>query len=49
MATCHDMKTGEIYTCAQCGMELQVVTPCGESCSCTTPFSCCGEPMTVKA
>jgi hypothetical protein len=53
---CSDMKVGQIFYCADCGLELQVVKECTEcdsdegTCSeetCT--FSCCNEPMKLKS
>ena len=51
MAHCHEMKAGETYVCQNCGLEIQVVTSCGDTgaCSCTEPVTCCGEPLTLKA
>lgn len=57
MPSCHDMKLGEVYVCGECGLELQVVKECkdcgesAESCACSEhcDFSCCGEPMKLKA
>jgi hypothetical protein len=34
MPNCHEMKTGDIYVCEGCGLELQVVKECKE----------CGQP-----
>jgi hypothetical protein len=52
MASCGEMKTGEIYVCEGCGLELQVVATCADSeegvCGCAEPLSCCGEPLTLK-
>ncbi len=52
MASCGEMKTGEIYVCEGCGLELQVVSSCADSeegvCGCSEPLSCCGEPLTLK-
>jgi hypothetical protein len=56
MASCHDMKLGQIYVCGDCGLELQVVqecNECGESvedCACGEPctFECCGETLKLK-
>lgn len=56
MASCHEMKKGEVYLCEECGIELQVVAECkdagnascgtgGESCT----FSCCGKELVKKA
>jgi len=59
MASCHDMKKGEVYTCAECGIELQVIKECrdagkpAEDCGCHDDeepcgFTCCGEPLVLK-
>ncbi|MHA2427117.1 MAG: hypothetical protein ACXADB_03705 [Candidatus Hermodarchaeia archaeon] len=53
---CHDMKKGQIFTCADCGLELQVTAECTEcetpegSCGCEAPctFECCGKPLSLK-
>ena len=52
MLSCHDMKKGEIYTCASCGLKLEVIEECKddvskEDCGChdsgdSCTFSCCG-------
>lgn len=57
MATCHEMKEGEIYTCDTCGIELQVVKQCGSEgkVECSIPeeqdchFTCCGEELKKKS
>ena len=56
MANCSTMKKGEVYVCANCGLELQVVRECDEDkCpsrkgeqagGCT--FTCCGEELVKK-
>ncbi|MDD5232611.1 MAG: hypothetical protein PHG91_04375 [Syntrophales bacterium] len=60
MLNCHEMKTGQIYVCEECGIELQVVKSCEdlgkteEECRCAVPedsacvFSCCGEELRLK-
>ncbi|MFZ7113064.1 MAG: hypothetical protein ACOWYE_15380 [Desulfatiglandales bacterium] len=59
MPSCHDMKKGEIYTCKDCGIELQVIKECrdvgkpAEDCGChpsaaPCTFSCCGEELVKK-
>jgi hypothetical protein len=55
MVSCNEMKLGQVYTCPECGLELEVVQECKEcgeeesECSiedCT--FKCCGEEMVLK-
>jgi ATP sulfurylase len=41
------VKTDQILYCDQCGVELQVVKNCDETCACN--ITCCGQPMKVKA
>lgn len=50
MAHCHEMKSGEVYVCSSCGLELQVVKSCADTgaCSCTEPVECCGKPLELK-
>ncbi len=59
MASCHDMKQGDIYYCKDCGIELQVVKECkntdipAEQCAChaegeSCSFSCCGSDLVKK-
>ena len=60
MPNCHEMKSGEIYTCSDCGLELQVVKQCGDpanapaDCGCyqhSSPdntLSCCGKELVKK-
>jgi hypothetical protein len=52
MASCSEMKAGEIYACADCGLEIQVLKSCADSeegaCSCAEPLSCCGEQLVLK-
>lgn len=55
MLHCHEMKKGQIYACADCGLELQVI---GECDSCTSPegecaheeckFVCCDKELVLK-
>ena len=49
MASCHEMKLGQVYVCEECGLELKVVKECTghaaeEACACETEtgFVCCG-------
>ncbi len=54
--SCHDMKKGQIYSCPECGLELQVVAECKEcgtptaECGCNEPctFQCCGTALVLK-
>jgi predicted nucleic acid-binding Zn ribbon protein len=56
MASCHEMKLGQVYVCEECGLELEVVKECKEAglpdeeCSCAAHggFECCGEPLKLK-
>ena len=59
MISCHDMKKGEVYVCADCGIELQVIKECkeagtsSEDCACHADgdpctFSCCGKELQKK-
>jgi len=56
MASCHEMRLGEVYVCEECGLELKVVKECKEvglpeeECSCAVHggFECCGEPLKLK-
>lgn len=57
MASCNEMKKGDLYACQACGFEFEVKTECNctdiEEC---TPqhdhkcceFECCGQPMAKK-
>jgi hypothetical protein len=56
MASCHEMKTGEIYICEDCGIEVQVTRECSEddsschACGChsereSCTLTCCGKEM----
>ena len=61
MPNCSEMKKGEIYTCADCGLELEVVKECGDpsgapsDCGCyqsdspENVLSCCGKELVRKA
>jgi hypothetical protein len=55
MLKCGDMKVGQVLTCGECGLELQVVKECdscsGEDATCseeTCTFECCGRELLVK-
>lgn len=53
MANCAEMKTGDLFVCDVCGLELQVVKTCtcssaGDEASCTVPLQCCGKDMEKK-
>lgn len=52
MASCGEMKTGEVYVCAGCGLEIQVLKSCADSeegvCGCSEQLSCCGKPLALK-
>ncbi len=55
MASCHDLKEGQVLHCGECGLKLKVVAECREcgedvtECSCDEHciFSCCGSEMEV--
>lgn len=56
MLECHDMETGQVYVCEDCGFEMKVVSECGTCCegeeegTCATcEFRCCGEELTLKS
>jgi hypothetical protein len=44
---CNEMKTGQVYSCEKCGLELKVVKSCS-ACSCERGLECCGEPLKLK-
>jgi hypothetical protein len=55
MASCHEMKLGQVYVCEECGLELKVIKECEEcgteESGCTIAdctFKCCGEEMMLK-
>lgn len=56
MASCNEMKVGDIYFCEICGLELEVKKGCNcpdvEACSTENDdccdFECCGQPMKKK-
>ena len=56
MASCDEMKKGQVYVCPGCGLELQVVTECEDcgsdaaTCTCTEDceIACCGKPLQLK-
>ena len=60
MASCENMKKGEVYTCDVCGLELEVKKECKcpDLDKCHThhtnhgdvccEFECCGKPMHRK-
>lgn len=55
MTDCNEMKLGEVYTCEECGLELEVVKECVEAelpleqCKCTTcTLVCCGDELVKK-
>lgn len=55
MASCHEMKLGQVYVCEECGLELKVVKECeecgteeGECSLADCIFQCCGEEMKLK-
>lgn len=52
MANCSGMKTGDVFLCKTCGLELQVSKACtcgsGGKGGCTVPLQCCGADMIKK-
>ena len=60
MPNCHDLKKGEIYTCPDCKMEIQVIkeccdpseaspdSPCFQPSSKENTLACCGQEMQKK-
>lgn len=52
MASCYNMKEGEVYICDICGLEVRVEKGCtcneGEDDACSVPMQCCGQPMRRK-
>ncbi len=52
MASCSEMKAGEVYVCEECGLELQVLKSCADSeegaCACAESLTCCGGPLVLK-
>ena len=52
MASCSEMKAGEVYVCENCALEVQVIHSCSESeagaCACAESLSCCGGPLVLK-
>lgn len=56
MASCGEMKKGQVYACADCGFEVEVVKECkcDHEAACQPEhdhccdFQCCGKPMTLK-
>ena len=60
MATCHDMKEGDVYICDACGLEMQVIKECNEAGISAEDcrhddkgddhcvFCCCGQELTKK-
>jgi len=51
MAICHEMKPGDVYFCAKCGLELKVEKTCGcqpGKDECSVPLQCCGQDMAKK-
>jgi hypothetical protein len=52
MASCSEMKVGEVYVCEDCNLEVQVLRTCADSeegsCACAESLMCCGAQMTLK-
>lgn len=51
MSKCHEIKSGEVYVCSSCGLELQVLKSCADTgaCSCASDMTCCGKPLERKS
>ena len=56
MPHCHDMKEGDIYICAECGLQIEVVKECQDcdtssgECTCSEcRFICCEDEMKLKS
>ena len=49
MASCVEMKEGDIYKCETCGLELKVIKAChcmvGQKFACSVPLQCCDKDM----
>ena len=52
MASCSEMKAGEVYVCGDCNLEIQVIRSCADSeegaCACAESLTCCGGPLVLK-
>lgn len=55
MASCNEMRKGEVYACEDCGLELEVIKECkeagtaSETSQCAPcPIMCCGEELKKK-
>ncbi|MFQ5998426.1 MAG: hypothetical protein ACE5KO_03885, partial [Candidatus Bathyarchaeia archaeon] len=42
-----EYRTGEVYACTICGIEVTITKIC--SGDCTKPFLCCGQPLIKKS
>ncbi len=56
MASCSEVKVGQVYVCPDCGIELKVVKECKEcaddaACACDVDceLECCGKPLGLKS
>jgi hypothetical protein len=52
MATCAQMKKGEIYACPDCGVELQVIKECADEGKCAAhqcKLTCCESEMELRS
>ncbi len=55
MASCSDMKVGDILECSECGLRLRVEETCkscsaeDETCCTDCSFTCCDKELTVKS
>jgi hypothetical protein len=53
MTDCHDLKAGDVYTCPDCGLEIQITKACNSECKCPETDSpcvltCCGKELVKK-
>lgn len=45
MATCGDMKEGQLYECPSCGLQLKVMRTCEECGEHSCEISCCDHAL----
>jgi hypothetical protein len=53
MASCSEVKAGEVYVCENCNLEIQVLKSCADdeeaACACAESLACCGGPLVLKS